>query len=70
MNNVKMLYYDEIDFFEGIDVNTTSESKKVPYLSLLMFFIYRVWVSIRCLRWMSGYIDDLYDPQQYCYLKH
>ena len=42
MNNVKMLYYDEIDFFEGIDVNTTSESKKVPYLSLLMFFLYRI----------------------------
>ena len=28
MNNVKMLYYDGIDFSEGIDVNMTSESKE------------------------------------------
>ena len=28
MNNIKMLYYDRINVFEGIDVNKTSESKE------------------------------------------
>ena len=28
MNNIKMLYYDRIDIFEGIDVNKTSKSKE------------------------------------------
>ena len=28
MNNIKMLYYDRIDFSEGIDVNKTGESKE------------------------------------------
>ena len=28
MNNIKMLYYDGIDFFDGIDVNKTSESEE------------------------------------------
>ena len=28
MNNIKMLYYDKIDVFEGIGVNKTSESKE------------------------------------------
>ena len=28
MNNIKMLYYDRIDVFEGIDVNKTRESKE------------------------------------------
>ena len=28
MNNIKMLYYDRIDVFEGIDVNKTSKSKE------------------------------------------
>ena len=37
MNNIKMLYFDGIDVFEGIDVNKTSASK-VWYLSLLVFF--------------------------------
>ena len=37
MNNIKMLYFDGIDVFEGIDVNKTIASK-VWYLSLLVFF--------------------------------
>ena len=28
MNNIEILYYDRIDFSEGIDVNKTSESKE------------------------------------------
>ena len=28
MNNIKMLYYDRIQVFEGTDVNKTSESKE------------------------------------------
>ena len=28
MNNMKMLYYDRIDIFEGTDVKKTSESKE------------------------------------------
>ena len=28
MNNKKMLYFDKIDFSEGIDVNKTSASKE------------------------------------------
>ena len=28
MNNIKMLYFDGIDIFEGNDVNKTSESKE------------------------------------------
>ena len=27
MNNIKMLYYDRIDVFEGIDINKTSALK-------------------------------------------
>ena len=32
-----MLYYDRTDVSEGIDVNKTSASKRVYYLSLLVF---------------------------------
>ena len=32
-----MLYYDIIEFSEGIDVNKTSKSKE-RYLSVLVFF--------------------------------
>ena len=28
MNNIKTLYFDRIDVFEGIDVNKTSVSKE------------------------------------------
>ena len=28
MNNIKMLYYDRIDIYEGNDINKTSESKE------------------------------------------
>ena len=28
MNNIEILYYDRIDFSEGIDVNKISESKE------------------------------------------
>ena len=28
MNNIKLLYYDLIDVFEGIDVNKTNEPKE------------------------------------------
>ena len=28
MKNIKMLYYDRIDVYEGIDVNKTNKSKE------------------------------------------
>ena len=28
MNNIKMLYYDRIDVFEGININKTGASKE------------------------------------------
>ena len=38
MNNIKMLYYDRIDFSEGINVNNTSKSKEhLRYLPLFVF---------------------------------
>ena len=34
MNNLKMLYYDGIDFFDGIDVNKTSDSKSAIFVTI------------------------------------
>ena len=42
MNNIKLLYDDRIYVSEGIDINKTSASKKVWYLSLQIFFKQRV----------------------------
>ena len=37
MNNKKILYFDKIDFFEGIVVNKTSESKESDICHYLYF---------------------------------
>ena len=34
MNNKKMLFFDRIDVSEGIDVNKTSESKNVMFVTI------------------------------------
>ena len=37
MNNIKVLYYDRIDVFAGIDVNNTSESKGCGICTICIF---------------------------------
>ena len=44
-----MLYYDKTDVSEGIDVNETSASKRVWYLSLLVFLKLYFYISTKCL---------------------
>ena len=39
MNNRKMLYFDRIDFSEGIDVNKTSKSKEYDIFSFSFFLV-------------------------------
>ena len=34
MNNIKMLYYDGIDFSEEIDGNKTSDSKSAIFVTI------------------------------------
>ena len=34
MNNIKMLYYDRIEVSKGINVNKTSESKSVIFITI------------------------------------
>ena len=41
MNDIKMLYFNRTDIFEGIDVNETSASKAWD-LSLLVLFKQKV----------------------------
>ena len=38
MNNIKMLYYDRIDVFGGIDINKTSASKKIVIIVITGVF--------------------------------
>ena len=40
MNNKKMLYFDKIDFSEGIDVNKTSASKECNVCHYFYFLNY------------------------------
>ena len=57
MNN---LYYDRTDVSEKIDVNKTSESKECDIFSLLVFFKWKIYVSNRCLEWLSWCINNVY----------
>ena len=34
MNNIKMLYFDRIDVSDGIDVNKTSASRSVMFVTI------------------------------------
>ena len=34
MNNIKMLYFDRIDVSDGIDVNKTSVSRSVMFVTI------------------------------------
>ena len=34
MNNIRMLYFDRIDVFDGIDVNKTSASRSVMFVTI------------------------------------
>ena len=64
-SNIKMLYYDKIGLSQGIDINKTSESivneimlsiekkkqiKRIQYLSLLLFFKRKLYISTKCLQ--------------------
>ena len=53
MNNVKMLYYDRIDVFEGIGINKTSASKECDICHYWYFlnkgFKFQPNVCNRCL---------------------
>ena len=52
MKNIKMLYFDRIDVFEGIDVNKTSKSKEC-YICHYWYFLnkefkFQPYVCNRC----------------------
>ena len=65
MNNKKILYFDKIDFFEGIVVNKTSESKESDICHYLYFlhkgfkFKQNVWNRFHDLLTMSMNISDI-----------
>ena len=44
MNIIKMLYYDRIDVFEGINVNKTRKSKECD-ICLYWYFLNKGWNS-------------------------
>ena len=65
MNNIKMLYYDTSDVFEGIDINKTSASKECDISQYCFFlhkgFKFQPYVCNRChdLLMMSVKLSDI-----------
>ena len=66
MRNVKMLYYDRIDIFKGIDINKTSELKECNICHYWCFldkeFNFQPYVCNRChdLLMMSMNLSNIF----------
>ena len=64
MNGIKMIYYDKIDVFEGIDINKTNASKECDICHFWYFsnkwFKFQPYVCNRCHDLLMMYMNLSY----------